>query len=177
VINQIGLSTYGIAKVNNGNTAGYTYRYDQLNRLLKVRQRDLSSTTGTWNISTGEDYKEDFSYDENGNIEALTQNAAGTQVMVQLAYTYNKQNGRLLNNKLNILYDAAGSNTPGELQGTKNYYYDAIGNITQEKKGNALVAGFNWTLYGKISKVTKAILSDTGNFANIYAIALQLPIF
>lgn len=153
---NISSSTYAIANVQSGNTVGYTYKYDQLNRLKKLRQHNLSSVSGTWNngsVNTNH-YSEEFDYDGNGNILALKRNAAGA-TMDQLAYGYNRSGeGKLLNNKLSVLSDGIGGSAhTGELTGTTNYSYDAIGNlITDSKEG---ITGIDWTVYGKIGKVTK----------------------
>jgi hypothetical protein len=154
---NISSSTYAIDSVQSGYTVGYTYKYDQLNRLKKLRQHNLSSVSGTWTGSStinANDYSEDFDYDGNGNILALKRNAGGT-VMDQLSYTYNRSgDGKLLDNKLSILTDNSGSSTPGELTGTSSYGYDAIGNlITDSKEG---ITGIVWTVYGKIGKITKS---------------------
>jgi RHS repeat-associated protein len=152
---NISNSTYAIAEVENGNTVGYTYKYDQLNRLKKLRQHNLSSVTGTWNtghMNNGH-YSEDFDYDGNGNILALKRNAAGT-TMDQLSYAYNRDgNSKLLNNQLSRLTDNADGNTATELKDTTQYRYDAIGNLISDSKEG--ITGIDWTVYGKIGQINK----------------------
>ena len=72
---------YAIAGIENGNTRGYTYGYDQLNRLTAMRAHDLSGLTAgaNWNNSSIlNDHKENFSYDANGNITQLFRNGTGS---------------------------------------------------------------------------------------------------
>ncbi len=46
--------------------AGYSYGYDQLNRLIEIRQH---TATGAWcNSNIINAYRESISYDANGNI-------------------------------------------------------------------------------------------------------------
>jgi hypothetical protein len=152
---NISNSTYAIANIQNGNTVGYTYKYDQLNRLKKLRQHNLSSVTGTWNTGNMNNghYSEDFDYDGNGNILALKRNAAGT-TMDQLSYAYNRDgNSKLLNNQLSSLADGSISDTSGELKGTTSYGYDAIGNLISDSKEG--ITGIDWTVYGKIGQINK----------------------
>ncbi|WPV68095.1 hypothetical protein [Chitinophaga sp. LS1] len=51
-----------------GNTVGYSYRYDQLNRLKRMRQHPLTIGVPSWDASTaGTAYQEDVTYDADGN--------------------------------------------------------------------------------------------------------------
>jgi RHS repeat-associated protein len=162
---NISSSTYAITNVKSGDAVGYTYKYDQLNRLKKLRQHNLSSVSGTWNSGSlnPDHYSEDFDYDGNGNLLALKRNAAGT-TMDQLTYSYRDENGKMLNNQLKVLTDAAGSDTVGELKGTTNYGYDAIGNLIADSKEG--VTNIDWTVYGKIAKVSKS--DPAGNITYSY---------
>jgi len=146
--------TVSLSKATN-KSVGYTYRYDQLNRLKKMRNHPNISTA--WNNSTlTADYSEDFTYDGNGNIMTAVRNGpvAGSPsgAMDNLAYQYSKDaNGRLLNNKLGYIDDAATGTYTTDLkdQASGNYGYDAIGNIV--KDGTLTYA---WTVYGKLQQVT-----------------------
>ncbi|MES1222568.1 MAG: hypothetical protein ABUT20_44145, partial [Bacteroidota bacterium] len=92
---NISNATYSIAGINNGNTRGYSYGYDQLNRLREMLAHNLSSATiaGGWNNgSVMDDNKESFTYDANGNIVKLFRNgtsAGGRKLaMDDLSYSY-----------------------------------------------------------------------------------------
>ena len=149
---NIGNSTYGIKQVASNATTGYTYAYDQLNR-LKTSQLH-NSISGTWNRGsiTAGNYGESFSYDGNGNILSLLRNKQ-TGVMDQLTYNYNRDaNGKLVNNRLNGVNDAAGVNNGSDV-GTTAYTYDGIGNLIKDNAEN--ISNIDWNVYGKIKKIDK----------------------
>lgn len=139
-----------------GAPVGYTYAYDHLNRLKRFRQHALGSSTGNWNaISLGTAYSEDFSYDANGNILALSRNKQGGSNMDNLTYSYSLDaNGRKLNNRLNnVTDDNVSSVETGEFRGGTNYTYDAIGNLTGDSKAG--ISNIDWNVYGKIKQIAK----------------------
>ncbi|MFD1631008.1 hypothetical protein [Pseudopedobacter beijingensis] len=104
---NISHSTYAIREINSGQPAGYTYGYDQLNRLKRMRQHHIGPGTGNWNSQTlSPAYSEDFSYDANGNIQTLDRMNGGGTVMDNLSYSYDTANGR--NNRLTAVADAVG---------------------------------------------------------------------
>ncbi|EDM35226.1 hypothetical protein PBAL39_13377 [Pedobacter sp. BAL39] len=151
---NISNSSYAIAKIGTGSSVGYSYRYDQLNRLKKMRQHAIGGNA-VWNgTSMTNAFKEDFNYDGNGNILALQRNSQAVE-MDNLTYGYSRDvNGKLLNNKLTVLNDAvAGSNQAGELKGQSKYVYDAIGNLISD--ANNGVFRIEWNVYGKISTIIK----------------------
>jgi RHS repeat-associated protein len=153
---NISTSTVAIKGINGDAPSGYTYGYDQLNRLVKMRQHDLSNSTSTWNSgSINHKYKETYTYDGNGNIRSLIRYGANAQPMDRLAYNYNfNGSGNLINNKLASLKDTVdGVNYPGELDGQSNYTYDAIGNLIGDSKEN--ITSVDWTVYGKIKTITR----------------------
>ncbi len=152
---NISNSTVAIKGINGDNPTGYTYAYDQLNRLTKMRQHDLSNSTTVWGGNGTEKYKENYTYDGNGNILTLQRNGSGGTLMDNLSYTYNKVNGKLQNNKLSQLKDDSNSsNQSGELlNGLRNYTYDAIGNLITDKYADT-TSVIEWNVYGKIKKVT-----------------------
>jgi len=106
----IPLTTEQVSRLST-TTVGYTYHYDQLNRLKKMRY--YSGITGTaWsrsNISLN--YQENISYDGNGNILTYGRNGGDTtaQTIDSLTYYYNYAGGKLVNNKLNYIHDAIDS--------------------------------------------------------------------
>src|SRR5699024_6138981 len=46
---NISNSTLALSQFKSGSPVGYSYGYDQLNRLLYERQHDIGSTTTSWN--------------------------------------------------------------------------------------------------------------------------------
>ncbi|MFD2920404.1 LamG-like jellyroll fold domain-containing protein [Terrimonas rubra] len=150
----------GIPKL--GDTKLYNYQYDQLNRLVKMDMWQGYNVSNGWSgITKTNDYKEEISYDGNGNILTYLRNgnpsAGKPVVMDQLTYQYNKDvNQRLANNKLRHVQDAIGSSsylTDIDNQPDDNYSYDAIGNLTADIAEN--ITDISWNVYGKIVKITK----------------------
>ncbi|EHQ24331.1 RHS repeat domain-containing protein [Mucilaginibacter paludis] len=163
---NISNSTLAISALNSGAAVGYTYHYDQLNRLKNTRQHNGISGT-SWNRnSITANYAEDLSYDANGNIQTVNRNGnAGN--MDNLLYLYNKDvNGYLSNNQLTRVYDAAsdGAYTDDLKNQTDNYNYryDAIGNLIHDTQAG--IDSIKWTVYGKIQSIYKS----TNNISYTY---------
>lgn len=103
---NISRSTLALSNINVGASVGYTYRYDQLNRLTAMRQHSLANNATTCNtISTGLPYKEDVSYDGNGNILSYVRYGSGTNnkglPMDSMKYLYPRDaSGYLTSNRL-----------------------------------------------------------------------------
>ncbi len=137
-----------------GDPLAFRYKYDQLNRLVNM---DAFNNPFTAPAHTP-DYKEQITYDPNGNIVSYLRNGATTdkgEAMDNLSYTYNKTDGRLTNNQLRFVTDGVSANAyPEDIDSpeegiTGDYYkYDGIGNLVNE--GNK---GISWNVYGKISKI------------------------
>jgi YD repeat-containing protein len=146
---NISQATYAIGLLNNGETVGNSYQYDQLNRLLRVNRHTAITAGSSWsNGSIATPFGENFSYDANGNIIALTRNNNTGQVLDQLSYSYNRNElGKLVNNKLRDVQD------PSRPQVADNYTYDEIGNLTADEAEG--LASISWTVYGKIRQITK----------------------
>jgi RHS repeat-associated protein len=167
---NISNATYAIKQIDNGNTAGYSYRYDQLNRLTGMRRHTISAGAITWNNTNIIDaYKEEISFDANGNIKTYLRNGANLPAgtngnptalalqMDEIAYGYNVDNrGRLVNNKLRHVKDqvAPGNYTEDiDDQNDDNYRYDNIGNLISDNAEK--IQRINWTVYGKIGHIYK----------------------
>lgn len=159
---NISFSTYAIQGIDNGKTSGYTYRYDQLNRLVAMDKHSAfveGTTTGWDNSSFVDDYKERITYDANGNIKTYLRNGNSSALsMDNLGYAYNvNDQGRLVNNRLRHIKDAVGAPTgQGDIgnEPDDNYTYDNIGNLAKDQNGN--INKIDWTVNGKISQITKA---------------------
>ncbi len=158
---------------------GRAFAYDQLNRLTDAYAYTGSnivsnnSFTGTTNNG---DYQEHFSYDANGNIEALSRKGHSTggqnPDMDALTYRYDTDvNGHQLSNKLlhvndNVSY-TANYNDDIDDQGaynqknetTHNYGYDEIGNLVKDNQEK--ITRIDWNVYGKIKNIHKVDGSNT----------------
>jgi RHS repeat-associated protein len=164
----------------------YGYRYDQLNRIKAMNSfGGFDNTTnkfGTSNIPTvSENYKERVTYDPNGNIKSYLRNGEASQpngiAMDNFTYAYNTIAGQMQNNKLRHVKDAVGNNNYVEDiddQSDDNYMYDKIGNLVQDKAEGLydptlpLKHMIEWTVYGKISAITKIKAGVTTNINYAY---------
>jgi RHS repeat-associated protein len=158
---NISNSTYSIAKISDGATVGYSYGYDQLNRIKNVNQHDIGSDNWSF-ASANNKFKESFGYDGNGNILSLQRNNQGGSTMDNLGYAYNRDGeGKLLNNRLAAVNDAVGV-TNGNDIGNNSYTYDEIGNLkTDAAEG---ISNIDWSVYGKINNIVK----NSGNISYTY---------
>jgi RHS repeat-associated protein len=120
------------------------YTYDQLNHIKSATIYHTVTTP----VHNG-DYDEQFTYDGNGNILKLKRTGAGTGTQVDdMTYGYNRNAGRLLNNRLNnVSGHAAASNITPD-QAVNNYTYDAIGNLLTDAQSGT--TGITWSVQGKI---------------------------
>ena len=120
----------------------YTYRYDQLNRINSMQAyKGLNPQTNSWEPITIDDYKENVSYDPNGNIKTYFRNGTGTSLNLNsYNYSYTANTNRLAS-----IYNSVNSQT-------KTYSYDSIGNTTVD--GMQGVTNANWNVYGKLQSLT-----------------------
>jgi YD repeat-containing protein len=171
-----------------GGTDGmlYGYRYDQLNRIKAMNSfTGFNNTTNAFTNSNvpsiTENYKERVTYDPNGNIKTYLRNATANQpgglAMDNFTYAYNTVGGNLQNNKLRHVKDAVSNTNYVEDiddQSDDNYLYDNIGNLVQDKAEGLYDPlqpqkhMITWTVYGKISAITKIKAAVTTNIAYTY---------
>ena len=158
---NIGRSVLSVGQFNN--TVGYSYRYDQLNRLKRMLHHPLTAGDGSWSAFTADSiYKEVIAYDGNGNILQYYRNGSGAngkqRAMDNLSYGYSRDaSGNLVNNRLLRVQDAVTSTEYSEdlrTQGENNYLYDSIGNLVKDVQGG--ITNIQWTVYGKIKSITKS---------------------
>jgi RHS repeat-associated protein len=134
----------------------YSYRYDQLNRIVSMQAyKGFNASTNQWNPVSINDYREDVTYDPNGNILTYNRKGAPTtgkpEAMDQLTYSYLPNSNKLRHVKDaigNANYEADIDNQPDD-----NYQYDAIGNLIRDDKEN--IEEIKWTVYGKIESIKK----------------------
>ncbi|SFD83906.1 RHS repeat-associated core domain-containing protein [Chitinophaga sp. CF118] len=159
---NISRSTLALSAFNTGTPVGYTYRYDQLNRLTAMRQHIVANAATSWDASSaGEAFMENVSYDANGNILNYFRNGSGAgnkpKAMDNLNYGYSRDaSGNLLNNKLLHVKDAVTNPNYTEdlkTQGDNNYLYDNIGNLISDAQAG--ISNITWTVYGKIERIDK----------------------
>lgn len=135
------------------------YWYDQLNRIKEVNTfKDINLSTNTWgpapstpNSANGER----FSYDKNGNLESVQRRGNTSPGNVKMDdLTYNYISGT---NKLSYVDDdpLISSNYTDDIddQAPGNYTYDDIGNLITDNQ--ELITNIEWTVYGKIKKITR----------------------
>ncbi|MBL7903469.1 MAG: hypothetical protein JNL22_00465 [Bacteroidales bacterium] len=127
---------------------GYSYKYDELNRLKKADFRE--NTQGTW-AGTSKYNEEIESYDFNGNIKKLIRhgylapnNVAGE--IDKLTYSYN-------GNKLVAVDDVVAGDNTGDFFDNGNYYtqshtdeylYDANGNLIKDVNKGIINISYNY---------------------------------
>jgi hypothetical protein len=129
----------------------YSYRYDQLNRLMEKR----SFNDGEGYLQEVNDYNESFSYDGNGNIlsavKSASESSPGGINMDILGYQYLPGS-----NKLDYVTDQVSASAHAndvDGQSTGNYTYDNIGNLVSDVQEN--ITSISWTVYGKINSILK----------------------
>ena len=158
---NISNTTVAISKFGAGEPVGYTYRYDQLNRLKEMRQHTLTSAASSWDVTSVnkvEAYKESITYDGNGNIQTFLRNGAeGAVPMDNMTYAYNKDplTNKLIDNRLRHVKDSVFSALPDDIESQPdgNFKYDAIGNLIEDAKEG--IKKIDWTVYGKIQSIRK----------------------
>ena len=132
----------------------YGYRYDQLNRIVRMDAfTGLENSDNSFTPSRIDDYHEEVSYDPNGNIRSYLRNGyGGTLGMDNLGYEYISNT-----NKLKKVTDAVSSGNYAEdidnQTDANNYVYDEIGNLIQDKAEG--IDSIKWTVYGKIERIVK----------------------
>ncbi|MFN8272705.1 MAG: hypothetical protein U0U33_20765 [Chitinophagaceae bacterium] len=174
----ISLNIQGVISGNITTPVFYNYTYDQLNRLTREQSNTgLNANTNTWSITPQNDYKENVSYDPNGNIIGYLRNGDSTatspRAMDSLVYHYYyvKTNGQIktyvpsflptdaakLTNKLAYISDTVNANNYtvdiDNQSSTTNYLYDSIGNLTKDTK--EAIDSIYWNVYGKITQINK----------------------
>lgn len=179
---NISYSTYAINNLPCGcawlsGFQGYTYRYDQLNRLTSMNQYLIgeygpggtwsttwtSSFTGNPNTSASNSYGEQITYDGNGNILTDTRKLTTTAKFTDnLTYNYSRDaNGQLLSNRLGSISVAPGG-YPQDLtdEPAGNYMYDNNGNLIKDQTQH--LGLIYWNVYGKMDQVYQGTVAQGG---------------
>lgn len=135
------------------------YRYDQLNRIKNAQSyQGITSNQWTSTAALTDNYKESFIYDFNGNIKTAQRYNNSANLIDNLTYNYNYSGTDLLNNKLMTVNDPITSSAFSydlDDQGSSNYNYDQIGNLTEDASEGIGANGIVWNVYGKIKSITR----------------------
>jgi RHS repeat-associated protein len=147
----------------------YGYKYDQLNRIKSMDAfNGFNNTNNSWSSSPQpvDAYLERVVYDPNGNITTYKRNGNSARItMDDMTYSY-KPGTNQLDKVVDVATDASSTdydkyNDIKQGQANNNYVYDKIGNLVQDKSeflhdpNNPTQPMIEWTVYGKISKITK----------------------
>ena len=129
------------------------YRYDQLNRITSRNwyEHGATNTTDWTGATSGNKYKSLYSYDADGNLDALERWGATGSQFDDLSYEY--YSGL---NRLKRVDDPSGTSTGvGDLadQTGNNYQYDATGNLIQDNAEG--FTDIEWGINGKIRHIEK----------------------
>ncbi len=144
---------------------GTNYQYDQLNRLKEsINYTNVNTGTNSWQntLSVGtipQQWQMKLNYDPMGNITHLLRHAQGGAGvgMDSLNYTYNNSQWT---NQLTHVDDiiTTGAHTEDiDDQAANNYDYDEIGNLIKDDAEE--IQTIEWTVYGKIKKITRTATS------------------
>lgn len=153
------ISAMGVNIPSLGEPLLYNYGYDVLNRISSMTAaKGLNTSLNLWQPTAINDFREEVSYDANGNIQTYHRDGntmvPGNQLqMDELTYFY-KNDG---SNKLDYIGDAVpDANYVSDIdsQQPSNYQYDAIGNLIKDVAGG--IENIEWTVYGKIKTITKS---------------------
>jgi RHS repeat-associated protein len=163
---NIARATIAIRNFGVTDFKGYSYRYDQVNRLKMMRMDNnpVSGSLTIWNVGTTDNaFKEEITYDGNGNIKKYNRNGASVLpnlplAMDDLTYAYKPNSNQLLQVSDEVDADNYSEikNQTEDIDGTAHFVYDKNGNLIQEQNGAENTLNIEWTVYGKISKITKA---------------------
>ncbi len=134
------------------------YEYDQLNRIKAMQGYSVSGT------SAAESYSGAYSYDRNGNLKTLQRSTINNQgnvaAMDDLTYFYKTKTDPVTGltyrtNQLDHIDETINGSRFNDLidQKEENYMYDAIGQLTEDKKeGIELI---EWRADGKVRAINK----------------------
>ncbi|SFN33738.1 RHS repeat-associated core domain-containing protein [Chitinophaga sp. YR627] len=141
----------------------YTYSYDVLNRLAGAQTaKGFDKTNNVWTPVELPDFKEDVTYDPNGNITTFNRSGnnsfAGKPIqMDSLVYNYIANT-----NKLSYISDVVpSSNYDNDIdnQSPGNYTYNTIGQLSSDAASN--LSTINFTAYGKLRQINSTTSGAT----------------
>lgn len=133
---------------------GFTYTYDQLNRLTNSYSHNKSGAS--WTLDNKYDEK-GFEYDKNGNIKRLIRQANGAS-MDNLTYTYT-------GNRLTKIEDAGDASLGFKnlVNLTTEYLYDANGSMSRDDN-----KGISSLTYNYLNLPALVTVTSKGSIAYLY---------
>ncbi len=133
------------------------YRYDQLHRITSATYSAYDNMSyAVTDLANA--YKNTYSYDADGNLQALKRFNGQAAETDNFSYHYTDA---VHHNKLSYVQDAAVPTGAGDLQpgqSADNYTYDAIGNLKTDRQEG--IKAISWNSYGKMSRLTKGTDQD-----------------
>jgi RHS repeat-associated protein len=159
---------------------GNTYRYDQLNRLLTSRSFDnITLSTNSWGSGGTARYRNDFTYDANGNIKTQRREDYSAALIDSLRYFYDKTGGETMRNRLYHVDDYVSAGTYADdiddmgafvsganINTSNNYAYDAEGRLIKDVQEG--IASIEWRVDGKVKKINRTSGSSKKNVSFDY---------
>lgn len=160
-----------------------TYKYDQLNR-INLMQTTTQFAGNIWSAAIPanvNNYRNEFSYDPNGNILSQRRYDNNGVVMDNMTYQYlNNGVGRKLANRLYHINDVVSAgvaatdiddqgtfnSTGSTINAANNYGYDETGNLVRDNQET--ISSIDWTVYDKIRSITRTGLSTARNVIFTY---------
>jgi RHS repeat-associated protein len=150
-------------------TQAMAYEYDQLNRLTQAAAFDQFADN-TWQATNSipNKYRNEFSYDANGNIATQSRYNGQGDLIDSLVYFYESENGKKTNNRLYHYHDLSSDTTALELEQTNipfdsaapnsvlssNFFrYDELGNLVADLSNG--IHRIDWRADGKVRSVHK----------------------
>ncbi|MBK7110629.1 MAG: hypothetical protein IPH61_16335 [Bacteroidetes bacterium] len=159
-------ATYALENLTD-ETLGYSYQYDQLNRLTGMDVwTNFNASSYSWpnGGSASTKWKERVSYDANGNIQTYNRNGNSPIGMDSLTYNYYANT-----NQLKRVDDIVGSSNYSvdiDDQSGTNYKYDEIGNLARDASEE--IDTILWTLTGKVDSISRTSASTKDELKFLY---------
>jgi RHS repeat-associated protein len=132
----------------------FDYVYDAANRLIAANFKQRGNNTESWNNTLVDFSSKDIVYDENGNLQSLTQMGvlpgATAPVMVdKLSYQYKNNSNKLA--RIDDLGNSGATNGKqgdfkdgSNVAGTDDYTYDNNGNLVVDQNKKILNVQYNY---------------------------------
>jgi len=151
----------------NISSSANAYQYDQLHRITQSVNFNLNDNAETWSQNATKNQVK-LTYDPDGNIEQLERNGGEFPARMDLlTYNYeddpNNAGNDEFGNRLSSVRDHGplAGNYENDFDGTTNYTYDAIGNLTNESSSVTGSTDITWDVYNKVRSVDRSLGSTT----------------